>query len=248
MLEIKNLTVESGGKTILEDINFKLQAGEKLAIMGPNGSGKSSLAQTLAGNPEYKVLKGQAIWTKTNKKIDLLELEPEARAAEKLFVSFQNPPAIEGLKLASFLKEIKLKQAQNDAKEKPKTSEILTEIKANLQTVGLPQSFYAREFNTDFSGGEKKKNEILQLLTLKPDLMLLDEIDSGLDIDATKKIFREIEKLMNPNKYLILITHNPKILDLIQVQKILILKAGKVKKIGQKEILTEVLKNGFDGF
>jgi Fe-S cluster assembly ATP-binding protein len=250
MLKISNLTVKSKEKIILRNISFEMQPGQKFVIMGPNGSGKSSLAQTLAGNPDYEIDIGSIVWQKKDKKIDILKLSPEERAWQKIFVSFQNPPAIEGLKLATLLKEISLQNAKNQNLEKPKTSEILKNIKKNLKLAGLKEDFYSRDFNKDFSGGEKKKTEILQLLMLNPDMMILDEVDSGLDVDAVKNIFKQINTIFNPDKYLILITHNPKTLDLIKFDKVLILKNGEIKKIvdPDSEIIKEIFDYGFDKF
>ena len=246
--QIKNFTVSSENKILLKNLNLEIKSGEIVAIMGPNGSGKSTLAQTLAGNPVYKIESGEVIWQKKDKKIDVLKLSAEQRSGAGMFVSFQNPPIIEGLKVATFLKEMKLTQAKNQNLPKPKISEILKNIKSNLELVNLDQSFYSRVFNQDFSGGEKRKNELLQLLMLDPDFILLDEIDSGLDLNAINKFFSLLKEKMTKKNYLIIITHNPNIFEIIKPDKIIILKNGEFKTKAGSEILPQIQSSGFNEF
>jgi Fe-S cluster assembly ATP-binding protein len=246
--KITDLTVKVDSKIVLEDINLELIPNQLTAIMGPNGSGKSSLAQVIAGNPNYQVVSGKITWQKGVQNINILGLGPDQRAALKMFVSFQNPPQIEGLKLATFLKEITLKKAKIENIEKPKTSQIIKDIKEGIINTGLTQDFYARGVNDGFSGGEKRKFELLQFLTLKPVFSIFDEIDSGLDLDAIKKTLNLIKNNLTNPYYLALITHNPEVFDSFKPDRVVILKDSKIREISDSKILKKIKEKGFQEF
>lgn len=239
ILEIKNLSVLMNGKKILDDINFNIKRGEVVVIMGPNGAGKSTISNVIMGNPDFKIIKGNIFLNKE----DITQMQPEQRARRGIFMSFQSPVEIQGVNMFNFLKT-----SYNLVKKvSVNISEFYSMVDEKLKLLKLDSKFKSREFNVGFSGGEKKRIEMLELLLLEPKFAILDEIDSGLDIDGLKIISENIKKLIIKNKMaVILITHHQKILDFINVDKVLILKKGKIVKTGDKKLSLEILKKGFN--
>lgn len=236
MLEIKNLEVEIEDKKILNKINKKFKKGKIYAVMGPNGSGKSTLALSIAGHPKVKIVEGNILLKKEN----ITKLSPDKKSKKGIFVSLQHPIEIEGIPLAKFLKQI------NSSKEKKET--FLTfkkNLGKNLERLEMEKKILERYLNLGFSGGEKKKSEILQMLTLNPDLIILDEIDSGLDIDSLKTIVKIIKEFAKEDKTIIIITHYKKILDYLEVDEVIIMKKGKIAKTGTSELIQEIEEKGY---
>lgn len=238
MLEIKSLKVSREGKKILDGLNLKVERGTVHALMGPNGSGKSTLAHVLMGDPKYKVLGGKILLNGKN----ILDLSPNERAKAGLFLSFQNPIEIPGVTISNFLR-----QAYNSIKEK---SLSLLEFRRLLETkavrLGMNPAFLSRYLNQGFSGGEKKKAEILQMLVLNPSVAILDETDSGLDIDALKKVAEGITEFKGPSKVILIITHYKRLLELVQPDKVSIILHGKVVKEAGPELVSELENKGYD--
>ena len=242
ILEIKNLQVSINENEILKDLNLKVNKGEIHAIMGPNGSGKSTLSKVLAGHPAYTVLNGDILYQ--NKSI--LTLEPEERSHLGIFLAFQYPIEIPGVSNEDFLYlsyNSKLK-AQNKNEISP--IEFFSIISKKLQIVDMDPAFLNRNVNEGFSGGEKKRNEIVQMLLLDSKLSILDETDSGLDIDALKIISKGIRTFMNEEKAIILITHYQRLLDYVKPNFIHVMKDGKIIKTGSAELAKELEKKGYE--
>jgi Fe-S cluster assembly ATP-binding protein len=242
MIEIKNLKAKIDGKEILQGINLQVNAGEVHAIMGPNGSGKSTLANVLTGHDAYEQSGGEV----TYKGKDLLDLAPEDRAREGLFLGFQYPVEIPGVSNATFLQTAinEIRKYNNETEITPK--EFLDRMKEKAKVVGMDNSLISRSVNTGFSGGEKKKNEIFQLLMLNPTLAILDETDSGLDIDALKVVSDGVNEFKNENNAVILVTHYQRLLDYIVPDFIHVLYDGKIIKSGGKELAHELEEKGYD--
>lgn len=237
-LEIKNLHVEVENKEILNGINLELKKGEVVALIGPNGSGKTTLSNVLMGHPKYKITKGQIKFNEKN----ISKLSPNKRAELGLFLSFQQPSEIEGVEILKFLK-----QAYNSVKKKQlMTFEFQDLLDKKAELLKIDQDFLEREVNKGFSGGEKKKLEILQLLTLDPKLAILDETDSGLDIDALKIVSKGINKFRNKNKSVLIITHYSRILDYVKPDKIYVMKKGKIITSGKADLIKRIEKKGYD--
>ena len=237
MLEIKNLHVELKGKEILEGVNLNLEKGKIHALMGPNGSGKTTLAQVLMGDPKYHVTGGQIL---LNGK-DILALSPDNRAKSGIFLSFQNPIEIEGVKLSTFLR-----QAYNAInRKKLSLLEFQELLEKRAEELGMPREFLSRYLNKGFSGGEKKKAEILQLLVLNPKIAILDETDSGLDIDSLKIIAKGINSFMDKNKTILLITHYKRILEQVKPDKVSIMINGKIVSHGSDELVNKLEEKGY---
>ncbi|HLE09625.1 MAG: Fe-S cluster assembly ATPase SufC [Bdellovibrionales bacterium RIFOXYD12_FULL_39_22] len=247
MLEIKNLNVEIQGNKILKGINLNMKAGEIHAIMGPNGSGKSTLAKTVAGHPDYIVTGGEIfLHSKDNTRSDLLALEPDQRAREGIFLGFQYPVEIPGVTNLSFLWEAATDVALYQ-KRKPKNKKDFIEYaKEKLHFLDMDENFLNRPVNVGFSGGEKKKNEILQMALLEPRVAFLDETDSGLDIDALKIVANGVNHLKNSNNTIVLITHYQRLLDYIRPDFIHVLYNGKIIRTGGHELALELEKRGYD--
>ena len=238
-LEIKNLKVEIEGKEILKGINLKLEDGKVHALMGPNGSGKSTLALALMGHPKYKITSGKII---LNGK-DITNLYPDEKAKKGLFLSFQNPQEIKGVTIYNFLK-----QALNSiSKEKISFFDFKRLIEKKAEELNLDKEFLKRYLNDGFSGGEKKKSEILQMFVLDPSIAILDETDSGLDIDSLKTISEGIKKFTKKGKISLIITHYKRMLEYLKPDKIFIMSDGKIALEGNKTLADELEKKGYKG-
>jgi Fe-S cluster assembly ATP-binding protein len=242
MIEIKNLCATTEGKQILKGVNLKVNAGEIHAIMGPNGAGKSTLAKVLSGHPVYEVTDGE-VWFKGQ---NLLELEPEERAHLGLFMSFQYPVEIPGVSNLQFLQIAY--NANRKAKGLPEISPADFEkiVDEKMDLMEIKREFKERNLNEGFSGGEKKRNEILQMAVLAPELAILDETDSGLDIDAMRIVARGVNCLMNDSIGLILITHYQRLLDYIKPHFVHVMLDGKIAQSGGPELALELEEKGYD--
>ena len=241
MIEFNNLSVEIDDKPIINNFNLKVNKGELHVIMGPNGSGKSTLANTIAGHQNYLIKSGSISY---NNQI-INDFSPEKRAAEGIFLSLQYPVGIPGVKNIYFLKSAINSIRKSNNQTEIDSAVFLTMIRDLLPKVGLDDSFLHRSVNDGFSGGEKKRNEILQMLTLQPKLCILDETDSGLDIDALKIISKGISDYRNSNRSFILITHYHRMLDLLHPDFIHVLIDGSIKKTGGIEIATKLEEKGY---
>ncbi|WP_068470736.1 Fe-S cluster assembly ATPase SufC [Candidatus Protochlamydia phocaeensis] len=242
MLEIKDLTASVDGNPILTGVNLKIQAGEIHAIMGPNGAGKSTLAKVLAGHPSYEVTGGE-IWFKGQ---NLLELEPEERAHLGLFMSFQYPVEIPGVSNTQFLQMALNAKRKARGEGELSAAEFEKLIEDKMRLMEIRPEFRQRNVNENFSGGEKKRNEILQMAILNPELAVLDETDSGLDIDAMRIVARGVNQLMNPDMGLLLITHYQRLLDYIKPQFVHVMLGGKIVQSGGPELALELESKGYD--
>ena len=242
MLDIKNLTATVGDKQILNGINLTVNAGEVHAIMGPNGSGKSTLAQVLAGHPAYEVTGGEV----TYEGQDLLELEPEERAQRGVFLAFQYPIEIPGVSNAYFLRSAynEIRKARGLPEADP--LEFLDVMEEKSRIVEMDAAMLNRSVNTGFSGGEKKRNEILQMAVLEPKLAILDETDSGLDIDALRVVADGVNKLRRPDNATIVVTHYQRLLNYIIPDYVHVLAGGRIVKSGGKELAHELEAKGYD--
>lgn len=241
MLEIKNLHARVEDKEILRGINLVVRPGEVHAIMGPNGSGKSTLAHVLAGREDYEVTEGQILY---NGK-DLVELDPEERAAEGLFMAYQYPVEIPGVSNKYFLKAAINAIRKYHGQPLIKTSEFLDILKENLAKLGMDKDMMERSVNEGFSGGEKKRNEILQMAMLQPKLAVLDETDSGLDIDALKIVAEGVNALRGPERAMIVVTHYQRLLDYIVPDFVHVLAGGKIVRSGDKTLAFELEAQGY---
>jgi Fe-S cluster assembly ATP-binding protein len=242
MISIKNLHASVNGKKILYGINLEIKAGEIHAIMGPNGSGKSTLSSVLAGHPDYEVTEGEIIFNGKN----LLELEAENRAREGLFLAFQYPVEIPGVSNINFLKTAINEIREYNGLEQMAAKDFLAMVKEKQKLVELDGKLTNRSVNEGFSGGEKKRNEIFQLAMLEPKLAILDETDSGLDIDALKIVANGVNMLKNKNNAFIVITHYQRLLDYIIPDFVHVLYNGKIVKSGTKEMALELEAKGYD--
>lgn len=242
LLEIKNLHASINGNEILKGINLKVNAGEVHAIMGPNGSGKSTLASVLAGREEYEVTDGEVIYNGKN----LLELAPEDRAREGVFLAFQYPVEIPGVSNTNLLKTAVNEIRKYRGEEELDAMEFLSLLKEKSKLVELDQKFLSRSVNEGFSGGEKKRNEIFQMAVLNPKLALLDETDSGLDIDALKIVANGVNKLKSKDNAVIVVTHYQRLLNYIVPDYVHVLYNGKIVKSGGKELALELEEKGYD--
>ncbi len=241
MLSIKNLHASVDDKEILKGINLDIKPGEVHAIMGPNGSGKSTLAKVLAGHEHFVVSEGSITYQNEN----LLELSVEERAHKGIFLAFQYPVEIPGVTNINFLKAAvnSIKKARGE--KEMDAMDFLTLVREKIELVDMDESFLYRATNDGFSGGEKKRNEILQMALLEPTLAILDETDSGLDIDALKTISNGINKLRNENRSIILVTHYQRLLDYIKPDFVHVLSDGKIIKTGDKNLALEIEESGY---
>ena len=243
MLEIKNLNVNIDNKPILNQLNLKINEGEIHAIMGVNGAGKSTLVKTLSNHYDCEVTSGDITYKNKN----LLDLDVETRANEGLFLSYQNPVEVPGVNNSYFLKTAINAKREYENKEPYDAMQFMKLIKEKTQEYGLDKKLLQRDLNYGFSGGEKKRNELIQLLLLEPDLIMLDEIDSGLDIDAIKTVAHVINSMLDKKRSLLMITHYDRLLELIKPDFVHILKDGKIVKTGDYSLALELDKKGFDG-
>jgi Fe-S cluster assembly ATP-binding protein len=242
MLTIKNLQAKVGEKQILNGIDLKVNAGEVHAIMGPNGSGKSTLASVLSGREEYEVTGGDVEFLGKN----LLELEPEDRAREGIFMAFQYPVEIPGVSTINFMKTALNQIREYRGLQALDAVSFLQLMKEKMKLVEIDQSLLSRSLNEGFSGGEKKRNEIFQMAMLEPKLSILDETDSGLDIDALRIVANGVNKLRNTNNATIVVTHYQRLLDYIVPDYVHVLYKGKIVKSGGKELALELEAKGYD--
>ncbi|MES3035212.1 MAG: Fe-S cluster assembly ATPase SufC [Gemmatimonadota bacterium] len=242
MLEIANLTATAGEKDILKGINLTVNAGEVHAIMGPNGSGKSTLAQVLAGHPSYEVTGGTVHFEGE----DLLELEPEERAHKGVFLAFQYPIEIPGVSNAYFLRSAYNAMRVARGGEEVDPMEFLDVMEEKLKIVEMTEDMLSRSVNMGFSGGEKKRNEILQMAVLEPKLAILDETDSGLDIDALRVVAEGVNKLRRRDNATIVVTHYQRLLNYIVPDYVHVLAGGRIIRSGGKELALELEEKGYD--
>ena len=242
MLEVKNLYASIDGNEILKGINLNVNAGEVHAIMGPNGSGKSTLAQILAGREEYEVTKGEVFYQGK----DLLDLSPEDRAREGIFLAFQYPVEIPGVSNVNLLKTALNEIRKYHNEDELDAIDFLNLIKEKMKLVELDESFIKRSVNEGFSGGEKKRNEIFQMAVLEPKLAILDETDSGLDIDALKIVAHGVNKLKTKDNAVILVTHYQRLLNYIIPDYVHVLYEGRIVKSGTKDLALELEDKGYD--
>jgi Fe-S cluster assembly ATP-binding protein len=241
MLDIKNLQVNVEGKQILKGITLHVDAGEVHAIMGPNGSGKSTLARALAGHPQYEVTAGTVEYEGK----DLLEMDPDERARDGVFMAFQYPVEIAGVNNAYFLKAALNAKRKQQGQPELDAMEFMQLIKAKSALLEIDQSMLSRAVNEGFSGGEKKRNEIFQMALLEPKLAILDETDSGLDIDALKLVANGVNAMRSPERAIIVVTHYQRLLDYIVPDYVHVLSAGRIVKSGGKELALELEKKGY---
>ncbi|HZO41707.1 MAG TPA: Fe-S cluster assembly ATPase SufC [Methylomirabilota bacterium] len=242
MLSIRNLSVGVDGKAIVRNLNLDVRAGEVHAVMGPNGSGKSTLAQALAGHPAYTVTGGEVTYLGR----DLLAMPPEERARAGLFLAFQYPIEIAGVSNAAFLKAAINEMRAARGQEELDAMEMLEVLEKKLALVDMDRSFLSRPVNEGFSGGEKKRNEILQMAVLEPKLAILDETDSGLDIDALKIVAQGVNSLRRPDNAIILVTHYQRILNYVEPDRVHVLFDGRIVKSAGKELALELERKGYD--
>jgi Fe-S cluster assembly ATP-binding protein len=241
MLEIKNLHAGTGGKNILQGINLKVNAGEVHAIMGPNGSGKSTLSQVLAGRETYQVTEGEILYQGR----DLLEMAPEERAREGIFMAFQYPVEIPGVNNTYFLKAALNAVRKHRGEQDLDAMDFLKLVRAKLKLMEMDESLINRSVNEGFSGGEKKRNEIFQMAVLDPKLAILDETDSGLDIDALKSVAKGVNSLRSPERAMIVITHYQRLLNYIVPDFVHVLSGGKIVRSGGKELALDLEAKGY---
>lgn len=242
MIKIKNLHASVEGKEILKGIDLEINAGEVHAIMGPNGSGKSTLANVLAGHEGFEVTKGEVIYEGK----ELLEMAPEERAREGVFLAFQYPIEIPGISNATFLKTAINEIRKAHDKEEISAKEFLERTRKYAKLLNMPDNLISRSVNSGFSGGEKKKNEIFQMLMLNPKLALLDETDSGLDIDALKIVSEGVNHFRSKENAVLLVTHYQRLLNYIVPDFVHVLSNGKIIKSGGKELAYELEEKGYD--
>ncbi len=246
MLEIKNLhvVVEEDDKAILNGVDLSVNAGEVHAIMGPNGSGKSTLAYVLAGKDGYEVTEGSV----TYKGRDLLEMEPDERASDGVFLAFQYPTEIPGVATMQFLKVALNAQRTARGEDELSTPDFMRLVKSKAETLKINQEMLKRPVNVGFSGGEKKRAEILQMSVLEPSLCIMDETDSGLDIDALRVVADGVNALRSPDRAMVVITHYQRLLEYIIPDHVHVLSNGRVVKSGGKELALELEKDGYSNF
>jgi len=242
MLSIKNLHAAIGDKEILKGINIEVKAGEVHAIMGPNGSGKSTLSAVIAGNENYEVTDGEVILDGE----DLADLAPEERAHKGVFLSFQYPVEIPGVSVTNFMKTAINETRKANGQEEMTANEMLKVIREKSELLEIDRKFLSRSLNEGFSGGEKKRNEIFQMAMLEPKLAILDETDSGLDIDALRIVANGVNKLKSDKNAIIVITHYQRLLDYIVPDFVHVLYNGRIVKSGGKELAYELEEKGYD--
>jgi Fe-S cluster assembly ATP-binding protein len=242
LLEVKDLHAGIEGKEILKGLNLQVNKGEVHAIMGPNGSGKSTLSKVLAGHPSYEVISGEVLFEGKN----LLDLEPDERAREGVFMAFQYPVEVPGVSNSQFLRLAYNEKMKHFGEEELDPLEFNDLLKEKAKIVEMSPEFFKRSVNEGFSGGEKKRNEILQMAVLEPKLAILDETDSGLDIDALRIVAEGVNKLRSSENAIILVTHYQRLLNYIEPDFVHVLAGGKIVKEGGKELALELEEKGYD--
>ena len=242
MLEIKKLNVSVEENKILNDLTLSIKTGEVHAIMGPNGSGKSTIAHTLAGNPNYQVESGSIIFNGS----DLLDMEPTERSLGGLFLAFQYPIEIPGVTNASYLRQILNSHRKYQGKDPIDAAEFLKLLKEKSAYLKIPMEMHSRFVNTGFSGGEKKKNEVLQMDLLNPKLIIMDETDSGLDVDALKVTADAVNQMKSKNRSLIIVTHYLRLLEYIKPDFVHIFQNGKIIESGDSSLASRIDKEGYE--
>ncbi|MDB5102547.1 MAG: FeS assembly ATPase SufC [Fibrobacteres bacterium] len=246
MLEVKDIHATIGESEdltqILKGINLSVKAGEVHAIMGPNGSGKSTLSKVIAGHPDFKVSKGEVLFNGEN----ILELEADERSRKGIFLGFQYPVEIPGVNNAEFLRMAYNQRRKAEGKEEADPLDFEEILDSKMKALDMDSRYKERSINEGFSGGEKKRNEILQMAILDPALAILDETDSGLDVDALKVVAGGINRLRGPGKAIVLITHYQRLLDYVQPDVVHVLSGGRIVKTGGKDLALEVEKQGYD--
>lgn len=241
MLEIKNLFASANDKPILNGIDLSIQSGEVHAIMGPNGSGKSTLTNILAGRPGYEITQGEVIFEGEN----LLEMNPEIRAREGIFVAFQYPVEIPGVSNDYFLKTSVNAVRTHRGESELDAMDFLEMSREKMKLVEMPEGLMSRSINEGFSGGEKKRNEVLQMLLLEPKLCVLDETDSGLDIDALRVVAEGVNALRSPDRAMLVITHYQRLLDYIVPDQVHVLAEGRIARSGDRKLALELEEKGY---
>ena len=241
MLDIKNLHASVNGKTILNGISLSVGQGELHAVMGRNGSGKSTLANILAGREDYEITSGEIFFNDIN----ILDLSPEERALEGIFMSFQYPVVIPGVNNTYFLKAALNAKLKHNGLDEINAADFMRLIREKLKLVNMDEKYLSRAVNDGFSGGEKKRNEILQMLTLEPKLSILDETDSGLDIDALKIVAKGVNDYRNDQRSFIAITHYQRLLDYMKPDKVHVLIDGKIVRSGNMDLAHEIEQKGY---
>ena len=241
LLEVKNLHVEIGGKKILNGLDLTVDKGQVHAIMGPNGSGKSTLSYVLAGKADYEITQGEVLFNGEN----IADMEPDERAAKGLFLAFQYPIEIPGVATMTFLRTAVNAQRKARGEGELSTPEFMKQVREAAGELGISQEMLRRAVNVGFSGGEKKRNEILQMALLEPRLCVLDETDSGLDIDALKIVSDGVNRLRSPERAMIVITHYQRLLDHIVPDKVHVLSAGRIVRTGGPELALELEAKGY---
>jgi len=242
VMKIENLQATIGTKEILKGLNLELEAGKVHVIMGPNGAGKSTLSKALVGHYDVKVTGGNIVYK--NKNIN--EMDAQERALEGIFLSFQHPVEIAGVNNAYFLRTALNAKRKHQGLEELNAVEFLRLMRSHLEMLGMKSDMISRSLNEGFSGGEKKRNEILQMLILEPELIILDEIDSGLDIDALRAVSEGINKMKNGKRSFLVITHYSRILDYIEPDYIHVLKEGRIVKTAGVELVAQLEEHGYD--
>ena len=242
MMEIKDLQAKIGDKKILNGLNLTLEKGKVHAIMGPNGAGKSTLSKAIVGHYDIEVLGGEILYKGEN----IVEKEPEERALEGIFLSFQHPVEVAGVNNAYFLRTAVNAKRRHEGKEELNAAEFLREMKKQVELLGMKPDMISRSLNEGFSGGEKKRNEILQMQMLQPDMIVLDEIDSGLDIDALRAVSEGINRMKDGERSFLVITHYSRILDYIEPDYIHVLKDGKIVHTGGPELVAQLEEEGYE--
>ena len=240
LLDVQNISVDINGKSVLHGIDLKINKGETHVFMGPNGAGKSTLGNTLMGNPVYTLTEGKIIFDGK----DLTEEKTDVRAKAGMFLSFQNPLEVPGISLETFIRSA----LQQRTGEHVKLFQFQKDLQAAMQLLNMDASYASRDLNVGFSGGERKKSEILQMLMLKPKFAILDETDSGLDVDAVRTVSKGIEAYKQNGGTLLIITHSAKILESLTVDFTHVLVKGKIVKTGDASLVDEINKNGFERF